>query len=372
MENLLSIANSTNIPLEANKEFVGSAELNPYPDVMIHVVTDQIGTYYFEFSHNRINWDTSLSFNYDPSRINPPHVLTVGNRYFRVRFVNDSTDQTYLRISTTHGIFGQLTTPINETLAENYDTTVVRPTEYKYEVAMGKRQGRKTWSKWGYNPDIDSGSQEIISHFGGTFNIMTTAETLNIVSTSTNDTLAGTGANQVYIIGIGEDFLVQEEVVNLNGTTPVATDNTWLGINRMNVLSSGSLKANDGIISATSTTFGIQADIPNGNGVTQQAIFHTQINHNFLADWLCINVRKISGGNSPFVTIKGWTYSRVTNTYYEICRFDIDSSVESSFDISPSQPFVLKSKEVLYFTAETDVNNTLVNLRFSGIEERVK
>ena len=105
---------------------------------------------------------------------------------------------------------------------------------------MSKIQGRSTWNKFGYNEDIDTGSEEIIASFGGTFNIMTTDDRLSIVSSSTNDSSAGTGANSIAIIGIDQDYNSVTEYITLNGTTSVRSVNSFLGVNRAYVISSGS------------------------------------------------------------------------------------------------------------------------------------
>jgi hypothetical protein len=253
------------------------------------------------------------------------------------------------------------------------DAIFTRPTDYRYEVAMGKRQGRTTWNKFGFNADVDTGGQEIVGSFGGTFNIMTTADTLDVVSSSANDTSAGTGAQSVLISGIDANFNAITEIVTLNGTTPVTTTNSFLGVNRAVVLASGSGGVNAGTITIddTSGTVGTQAELPIGSSVTQQAIFHTQISHNFLADWLFINIRRISGGGTPRCTVRGFSYSRVTGTTYEIFTYRIDTGRENTVELRPSQPFVIGGREVFYFTCETNVNNTTVSLRFSGIEERI-
>lgn len=371
-----SVINSTVLPLTSSSTFTGVSEVaNIYPAIGVTVKTDQDGVLYIEFSPDGVNWDTSLSFNYATTRINPPHILEAVGRFCRVRFTNTSdTDQTYLRISTHYGPFNKLTSPINGTIAESYDATVVRPTDYRYEVAMSKRQGRSTVNKFGYNEDVDSGGPEVVARFGGTFNIMTTADTLDVVSSSANDTSAGTGAKTILITGIDENSLTQTEVVAMNGTTPVTTTNSWLGVNRVVVLSSGSNQTNSGNITIDDTlgTVGTQAYIESGESVTNQAIYHTQINHNLLIDWLWVNVRKLSGGgSSPRVTIKGVSYSRVTDTNYEVFRYDMDTDIENSVELKPSQPFILGGREVFYFTAESNQNNTVVNLRFSGIEERI-
>lgn len=379
-DSLLSTGNTTTSIIATGATYTGTAELNAYQDVMIAVATDQSGTLYAEFSQDGSNWDTSLSFKYDTSRINPPHVLVKGYRYFRTRFTNTSTSaQTYFRLSTSYGLFNKLTSPINGTLSENYDSTVVRPTDYKYEVAMGKRQGRKLWNKFGYNLDVDASSGfEIIGSFGGnwpTSRIITTADTLSIYSSSSNDALGGSGAHSVLLIGIDENFLYKEEVVILSGTTSAITQNNWLGINRAIVLSSGASDYNEGniTIADSSSIFGIQAQIPSQNSVTQQCIFHTQINHQFLADWVECNVLRVAGGGGTDVryTVKAFSYSRVTQTRYEVFRHDGSTRVSSGFVFNPSQPFVVGGREVFYFVIDTDTNDTAVNLRFSGIEERV-
>ena len=113
IKNTPSIESTTNnsvTPLNDGVTFVGIGELNNYQDVMIQVATDQNGVLYCEFSTDNVNWDTSLSFQYNTNRINPPHVFVKGVRYFRVRFENNSgSNQTYLRLNTYYGSFNKLT-----------------------------------------------------------------------------------------------------------------------------------------------------------------------------------------------------------------------------------------------------------------------
>lgn len=140
-----SVLNSSTETLTDGATFTGTGELNNQPDVMVQVTTDQDGTLYCEFSNDGTNWDTSLSFTYDASRINPPHIFVKGSRYFRVRFTNGNDgEQSYFRLYTYYGEFNKLTAPINGTLAETYDALTTRPTDYHYEIALGKRQGSTT------------------------------------------------------------------------------------------------------------------------------------------------------------------------------------------------------------------------------------
>lgn len=248
--------------------------------------------------------------------------------------------------------------------------TYIPNKDFKYRVALGEVTNASTVNKFAYNADVDSASPEIIAEFGGTFNIMTSADTLDVVSTSAQDGVAGTGCTYLLITGIDASHLYQEEYVTTNGTTPVTTSSSWLGVNRVVAITTGTNDANVGTITIDDTagTVGTQASITPDESVTQQLIYHTQIGHTLLLDWLWLHVTKLSGGSAPKVTIVGHSYSRVTDTYYEIFRTTIDSSVENTEQFTPSQPFVLTGREVIYFTADTDTNNTEVVGRFSGIE----
>lgn len=248
--------------------------------------------------------------------------------------------------------------------------TYIGNKDFNYRVALGEVTNASTWNKFGYNSDVDTASTEIIAEFGGTFSIMTSADTLDVVSSSAQDGVAGTGALSIQLTGIDANHLEQTEIVTMNGITPVTTSNSWLGINRAVVISSGTNDANVGTITIDDTagTVGVQAEIPIDESVTQQLIFHTQIDYKFLVDWLWLHVTKLSGGSAPKVTIVGHSYSRVTDTVYEVFRTTIDSSVENTEQFNFSQPFVIGGREVLYFTADTDTNNTEVVGRFSGIE----
>lgn len=374
-----SAGNTSTATLTNGSTFTGTGEQNNFNDVMVVVKSDQNGVLYCEFSPDGTNWDTSLSFQYKTDRINPPHIFEKGGRYFRTRFTNDSgTDQTVFRLNTYYGnTMSALTAPINGTLSDNYDATVVRPTDYKYEVAMSKRQGRSTVNKWGFNLDVDTTAEEIIAPWGGTFdpttNIMSTAQTFTIAYNNTTDGSGTTGATQLLITYLDANNDIQDGVHVLGNTGSDTTSFTGFGINRIVVIATGGLAANVNDITLTATTDGTtQGQIPADKGVTQQCIYHTPINHKLLLDWLRGNVLKISGGGgNPTVTVIGYSWSRVTNVRYEIFREDIDTNVENHINIEPSQPFILGGREVIYFTCSTDTNNTVMKLRFSGIQERV-
>lgn len=372
-ENRISTANSSTSTLTASSTFTGSWEdVTQFDSVVVATQTDQNGTITIEFSSNGSDIESTLVRYYRTSQIEAPHRFTITRQFVRVKFENTSTSgQTYFRLQTMYGDKSELNAPTDSVLAQDFDAIVVRPTDFRYEVGLNRRQGYTTWNKWGYNADIDSASAETIWSVGGTLDSLSSAETLEISSSSTNDTSAGTGARSVIIYGIDADSLSQIEVVTMNGTTDVTTSNSWLGINRISVYLVGALGYNDGVISAISSSSATtQAEIPTQEGSTQHAFFFTQANHTTLIDWLLLNIVKTSGGTKPIVTIRMYITSLVSGAIYEVFRHIIDVEVENTIQIKPSQPFIVGEKSLIEFTAETSANNTAVSCRFSLIEVR--
>lgn len=150
------------------------------------------------------------------------------------------------------------------------------------------------------------------------------------------------------------------------------TSFTCVGVNRALVLSNGGLGYNVNDITFTATTdTTTQAQIPALKSVTQQALFHTQMNHTLLTDWLFLNALKdTGGGGNPKVEFNMYSFSRVTLTKYLVFTYNIDTADRESEQFKPAQKFPFGGREVIWIEATTTVNNTKANARFSGIEER--
>lgn len=137
------------------------------------------------------------------------------------------------------------------------------PTDFGLAVAKGDLSNYEIRHVFGYNPDVDSGTEETIWTAGGLYVHLDTPTILTVSSTSANDTSAGTGARTVYILGINSTGGEVSETVTLNGQTAVNTTHTYTEIQTAQVLTVGSGGQNAGSISlGTGTvTAGVPANI---------------------------------------------------------------------------------------------------------------
>lgn len=111
------------------------------------------------------------------------------------------------------------------------------------------RTNYKVVNKFGFNSDIDTGTvPEDIWALGGLYSFTVTASVLSIVSSSTDDAAAGTGARTITIEGVDANRMELIETVTLNGTTPVLTTNEFLRVNRAYNVTAGSNEVNVGNI----------------------------------------------------------------------------------------------------------------------------
>lgn len=373
-DNIQMPSNATTTPLNAGDSWTGPwVDVSQYRSLTVAVKTDQDGTFAVQYSPDATNVDSTLTRYYRTGQIEAPHVFVNARKWARVTFTNTSaSNQTYLRLQTMLGQSAQLNAPLDSTVAQDFDAIAVRPSDFHTEVALGRRQGATTWNKFGYNLDVDIASgDEIIASWGGTYQFITAGETISIVSSDAADSglssPLGTGVNSIVVYGVDASWNAQTVVYTMNGTTPVVSVESWIGINRVAVFLSGSGRTNAGTITITAGSSGhTMAQMPSGGGVSQQCIFFVPDNHQFLAEWIHFTALRQAGGNDPKVLFLGQVYSAVNNTVQEVYRGHLDTSTSSNLDVTTPIPFPIGEKSILYFTADSDKDDTNVSGRFSG------
>ena len=126
--------------------------------------------------------------------------------------------------------------------------------DFMAEVSMGDVSGYKTLSIFSGTDVFQSTDGEIdVWADNSVLQYLSSAEPLDIVSSSANDSFAGTGARTVQVMGLDNDYLFQTETVEMNGLTPVQTVNSYIRVRAIVVLTSGNSGTNVGSISATAS-----------------------------------------------------------------------------------------------------------------------
>ncbi len=167
---IIEEANSTSNPLVANGTFTGiGVDVSKFYSVTFSCKTDQDGTLYAEFSTDRTNWDSILTFEIYAG-VNEVHRLSISKKYFRIRVVNGASNQTYLRLQTLLGSQQVLTSSANSTIYDDSDAILVRPLDFNILVSEGLYRDRNVTIKDGINLDIDTGSTpEDLTNEGGVY-----------------------------------------------------------------------------------------------------------------------------------------------------------------------------------------------------------
>jgi len=125
-------------------------------------------------------------------------------------------------------------------------------TDFNFEVAAGRVPGVTDETFTAISETIDTTQ---VTVWGGTGELIlpAAAENWTVVSTSANDAVGGTGAQEItlsYLIG---GYTIVVEVIQLNGTTPVPVTIDGLRVHRLFVTLTGSSKKNDGDITLCGT-----------------------------------------------------------------------------------------------------------------------
>ena len=296
--------NSTTALLGAGETFTGEAELNDFPDIGVSCHSSSAGTLYFDFSNDGTNWNTFPVAGFNVAAgIHEFHTAVKLGRYFRARFVNSASAQTYFRLYTYYGQFRSPSAPMNQRVGLDSDANMVRPTWTWMDIARGLQGGVSTILKFGRNSAV--GTSFVPVCLGGTYNTpqSTGATALRIkAGGDANDTAAGTGARVVEIEGLDENFVFVEETITTNGTLASApTTTTFTRVFRAYVVESG--------------TYASQSAASHAGQITIENAAGTE-------DWLYIDNSNFAKGQSE---IGAYTIPAGKTGYVKLRDVSIDS-----------------------------------------------
>lgn len=239
-------------------------------------------------------------------------------------------------------------------------------TNFEFEMARGNIAGIEGLHKFGANPEIDNGTEDVWLA-GGTYPFPTSAQTTTIKSDNNNDSSGDTGARTCRVFGLDSSFVEITEDVTLNGTSNVTLSNDYLRVFRAAVLTAGSSGANEGDIQVRHGTT-VLGQISEGKNQTQMAVYTIPSGKTgYLTNWQAQVASKAgsTGTKQALVSLR----TREENSVFRI-RDERASRSDISGDVVKRDIYlVLEEKTDLKISCEVFQTNTRVSGSFEIILE---
>lgn len=235
--------------------------------------------------------------------------------------------------------------------------TYIGTKNYSLEIAKGNVSGSSLITKFGHNVDIDTGAAEDIWNQGGLYVAPTTARVHNITSTSVNDTSAGTGMRTVLIRGVNGSYVATSETITMNGTSNVATVNSYLHIHLMQSQTAGTSGVNEGTITATAQTDAtVTCSMVIGQGQSESAIYLVPTGYTAYIMKLRARMNNSTANSAATVNLYTIPFGLSLQLKTSIGLNNTGSSFVE-LDYSNSAPFIVPEKSFIKIRCESVTNN---------------
>lgn len=221
-------------------------------------------------------------------------------------------------------------------------------------IAKGDVTGHSLMLKFGRNPDIDQ-TEETIWEGGGTYTYDSTAQSLEILSSSADDTSAGTGARTVTLIGQDGSNVEQTVTITMNGTSAVAISGTWLRVYRCSVTTAGSGNVNAGTLTVRIAGGGAtRLVVGAGNGQTLMAVYTIPAGKTgyMLRYYASLNTATPATAASMDVRLFTKPPGGVINLKHQ------QATMAGFLEYNFGAPFRITEKTDIYLNASTSANNS--------------
>jgi len=223
--------------LAAGATFQGvSEDVSNYGRVGIAIYSENAtdGVLWVEVSHDGVTW-FGPPRKFANTNIATPHMWNIVEKYFRIRYVNGTTEATNLSIQVQYSSNADTTLvhELNEVIPNESEATLVRVgTTFDLEASRQHIRGTAAEFFFGFNNDVGT-SWEDIHPQGGDITWLTVATKVEVLSShaADNGTTPGLGLHSVEIHGLSATGEDQDEVILLNGTAAVESTLTYIRVN---------------------------------------------------------------------------------------------------------------------------------------------
>ena len=195
------------------------------------------GVLTIETSHDNITWGGPTR-DWANTSVAVPHMWNIVERYFRIKYVNGTTEATALCIQVQYSTNADIILghQLNEILPAETEAVVTRPaTGFDLSTARKHITGQRSFFFFGFNEGIASGTWEDIWAATGSIPWLTSAGKVEVVSShaADNGTSPGLGVRSVEVHGLSATGVDQDEVILTNGTTAVQSTLDYYRVNKM-------------------------------------------------------------------------------------------------------------------------------------------
>ena len=238
------------------------------------------------------------------------------------------------------------------------------------EVALGGAKGQEIFRKFGYLGTVGS-TPHLVASLAGQLRpwMPLSGIEIEVVSVDPNDTALGTGAREVTVQGLDENFALQITTVAMNGTAPVTTGLLWTRVWRAFVSKVGTYRgSNAGTIdiSDTESTPNQILDIPADHGQTLTTHYTVPAGKTFLIYDYIIAPEATKSVHFEFLFAPG--ASDVTAPYpgaqRTLFNYDgVSSIIHGHFDF----PFIIPEFSDVWSTASIAQGNATIFFEYSGL-----
>lgn len=238
--------------------------------------------------------------------------------------------------------------------------------KYFNDVGCGFIPGRAIVNVFGNSNNIQSSDTPCtLWPLKTLYDFPVAGETWWVRSTSSNDTLSGTGARTVSILTLDTSYNAVSLTINLNGLTPVVLPGSSnFRLNSFSVIDSGSLHANDGDLIVEKTGGGpVRGFILAKKGRAVTLVYTVPAGHNLWVPNFLFNMAKLGGGDDA------WMHEFRTMLPNGTVQVSSTASrTKGSSEITVPSGFVIPEKvTVEERVAAVSANGLDINVQFTGV-----
>ena len=224
------------------------------------------------------------------------------------------------------------------------------------ENAIGTNQivGGHTVKKFGYNATVGATLEPIWSSSAATYPYQSSAVIVDMISTgagAANDVMTtGTGAWEVKISGLDENWDEVSETIEMNGANIVNSVNKYWRVFRMQTLTAGSGGGTSGIIQCKNGA-DIIATMEPGADQTLMAIWTMPRNHNGM-------MKSFYVGTTSAKATECWLYVRPFGGVFNVKKILLVN--QGSMTYTYSFPELIGEKSDIYIAGKADAGGGII------------